>query len=242
MPKPHCDEFCHGPHPRRLSSTSTLQQTLRKGLRGLSYIGMIESALYVNIAPGTRWSGKRAVSWHVHAICWGEKRKQMRKRFARLNKQGIYRSIMPGQRGAHQKEIPRKCLTDNSRTFFADKIRYMLKPPCKAYRIYHAKNPKNGEVVSFRQFKSDLRPGDHVDLVSFDEGALPRRARRWRRGGNRDAEADQESGTGGSVLRSVRPEVASTDQPGPILLMSGGSNSTCPTHLVQKLKNSSRLP
>jgi hypothetical protein len=104
---------------------------LRKALRGLSYIGIIEPALYVNIAPGTRWSGKRALSWHVHAICWGENRKQMRKRFARLNKQGIYRSIMLGQRGAHQKEIPRKFLTDSNRTFFADKIRYMLKSPCK---------------------------------------------------------------------------------------------------------------
>jgi hypothetical protein len=140
------------------------KQTLRKGLRGLSYIGMIEPALYVNIAPGTRWSGKRAVSWHVHAICWGENRKQMRKRFARLNKQGIYRSIMPGQRGAHQKEIPRKFLTDKDRTFLADKIRYMLKSPCKAYRIYHAKNPRNREQIGFRQIKSDLRPGDHIDL------------------------------------------------------------------------------
>jgi hypothetical protein len=140
------------------------KQTLRKGLRGLSYIGMIEPALYVNIAPGTCWSGKRAVSWHVHAICWAKNRKQMRKRIARLNKQGIYRSIMPGQRGAHQKEIPRKFLKDRDRTFFADKIRYMLKSPCKAYRIYHAKNPRNGGVISFRQIKSDLRPGDHVDL------------------------------------------------------------------------------
>jgi hypothetical protein len=60
------------------------KQTLRKGLRGLSYIGMIEPALYVNIAPGTRWSAKRAVSWHVHAICRGKDREQMRKRFARL--------------------------------------------------------------------------------------------------------------------------------------------------------------
>jgi hypothetical protein len=156
--------------PRASSAASFIdihrfKQTLRKGLRGLSYIGMIEPALYVNIAPGTRWSGKRAVSWHVHAICWGENRKQMRKRFARLNKQGVDRSVMPGQRGAHQKEIPRKFLTNSDRTFFADKIRYMLKSPCKAYRIYHAKNASGaGEAISFRQVKSDLRPGDHVDL------------------------------------------------------------------------------
>jgi hypothetical protein len=109
--------------------------TLRNGLTGLSYIGMIEPALYVNIAPGIRSSRKRAVSWHVHAICWGEDPEQMRKRFARANREQVYRSITPGQCGAHQKEIPRKFLTDSNRTFFADKIRYMLKSPSKAYLI-----------------------------------------------------------------------------------------------------------
>jgi hypothetical protein len=94
----------------------------------------------------------------------------MRKRFARLNRQQVYRSIMPGQRGAHQKEIPRNFLTDSHRTFFADKIRYMLKSPCKAYRIYHVKNPRNGEQIGFRQIKSDLRPGDHVDLFHLMKG------------------------------------------------------------------------
>jgi hypothetical protein len=89
----------------------------------------------------------------------------MRKRFARLNQQEVYRSIMPGQRGAHQKEIPHKFLTDSNRTFLADKIRYMLKSPCKAYRIYHAKNGSGTEdEIGFRQIKSDLRPGDHIDL------------------------------------------------------------------------------
>jgi hypothetical protein len=100
----------------------------------------------------------------VHAICWGKDREQMRKRFARLNRQQVYRSIMPGQRGAHQKEIPRKLLTDSSRTFLADKIRYMLKSPCKAYRIYHSGNGSGTDEISFRQIKSDLRPGDHIDL------------------------------------------------------------------------------
>jgi hypothetical protein len=77
---------------------------------------------------------------------------------------------MPGQRGAHQKEIPRKFLTDKDRTFFADKVRYMLKAPCKAYRIYHAKNLRNGEAITFRQIKSDLRPGDHIDLFHLMKG------------------------------------------------------------------------
>jgi hypothetical protein len=158
------DISCCTTHDAAFVDIQQVRKKLRQGLRGLSYIGMIEPALYVNIAPGTRWSGKRAVSWHVHAMCWGEDPKQMRTRFARLNRQQVYRSIMPGQRGAHQKEIPLKFLT-NSRTFLADKIRYMLKSPCKAYRIYHAKNGSGDEdEVSFRQIKSDLRPGDHIDL------------------------------------------------------------------------------
>jgi hypothetical protein len=163
------DISCWTTHDAALVDVPRFEQTLRKGLRGLSYFGMIEPALYVNIAPGTCWSGKRAVSWHVHAICWGEDRKQMRKRFARLNQQEVYRSIMSGQRGVHQKEIPGKFLTDSNRTFFADKIRYMLKSPCKAYRIYHAKRG-NDKEISFRQIKSDLRPGDHVDLFHLMKG------------------------------------------------------------------------
>jgi hypothetical protein len=76
---------------------------------------------------------------------------------------------MPGRRGAHQKEIPAKFLTDSNRTFLADKIRYMLKSPCKAYRIYRAKNGGN-EEIKFRQIKSDLRPGDHIDLFRLMKG------------------------------------------------------------------------
>jgi hypothetical protein len=88
-----------------------------------------------------------------------------------INRQGIYRSIMPGQRGAHQKEIPAKFLTDSNRTFLADKIRYMLKSPCKAYRIYHAKNGSGTEdEISLRQIKSDLRPSDHIDLFHLMKG------------------------------------------------------------------------
>jgi hypothetical protein len=165
------DISCCTTHDADFVDVPRFRQTLRKGLRGLSYIGMIEPALYVNIAPGTRWSRKRAVSWHVHALCWGEDRERMRKRFARLNREQVYRSIMPGQRGAHQKEIPCEFLTDSGRTFFADKIRYMLKSPCKAYRIYHAKSGSDTEdEVSFRQIKSALRPGDHIDLFHLMKG------------------------------------------------------------------------
>jgi hypothetical protein len=127
---------------------------------------MVEPALYVNVAPGTRLRWKRAVSWHLHAICWGASRKQMQKRFRRLNKDAIYRGIMDGQLGAHQKQIPRKFLDGRQRTFLADKLRYMLKSPRKAYRIYKTNRvSSDGEVVPcFRQKKSDLRKGDRITL------------------------------------------------------------------------------
>jgi hypothetical protein len=47
----------------------------------------------------------------------------------------------------------------------------MLKSPCKAYRIYRAKNRSGAEdEVSFRQIKSDLRAGDHIDLFHLMKG------------------------------------------------------------------------
>jgi hypothetical protein len=104
-------------------------------------------------------------------MCSGDDREPMRKQFARLDGQEVYRSIMPGQRGAHQKEIPPKFLTDRNRTFFEDKIRYMLKSPRKAYRIYRDKNGSGTEdEISFRQIKSDLRPGDHIKLFHLMKG------------------------------------------------------------------------
>jgi hypothetical protein len=113
------------------------KRKLQAGLRGLSYVGMVEPGLYVNVAPGTRWSNKKAVSWHLHAICWGQNRRQIKKRFCRLNRDGSYLSILDSQRGTDQKEIPDARLPNNrDRTFLADKLRYLLKSPKNAYRIY----------------------------------------------------------------------------------------------------------
>jgi hypothetical protein len=127
---------------------------------------MIEPGLYVNVAPGTKLSIKRAVSWHLHAVCWGEDRSQMSKRFRRLNRDGIYRSLLDSQLGAHQKQIPDAYLANGQRMFLADKLRYMLKSPQKAYRIFKTEQvTSDGEIVPcFRQRKSDLRDGDRITL------------------------------------------------------------------------------
>jgi hypothetical protein len=63
-------------------------------------------------------------------------------------------------------DFPNAYLDDGKRTFLADKLRYMLKSPRKAYRIYQTERvTSDGEVVPcFRQRKSELRKGDHITL------------------------------------------------------------------------------
>jgi hypothetical protein len=91
----------------------------------------------------------------------------MKKRFCRLNRDGWYLSILDSQRGADQREIVDGRLFKNrERTFLADKLRYLLKSPRKAYRIYKTERvSSDGEIVPcFRQRKSELRKGDRITL------------------------------------------------------------------------------
>jgi len=84
-----------------------------------------------------------------------------------LNEEGKYLPIMHSQLGAHQKEIPDAYLRNKPhRSFLADKLRYVLKSPCKAYRVYKTEYvTEDGEVVPcFRQRKSELREGDRITL------------------------------------------------------------------------------
>jgi hypothetical protein len=91
-------------------------------------------------------------------------RTQVAERFRRLNQDGIDRSIMNGQLGAHHKQIPPKFLDNGNRTFLADKIRYMLKSPRTAYPISKREQvTSDGEILGcFRQKKSDSRKGDRI--------------------------------------------------------------------------------
>jgi hypothetical protein len=91
----------------------------------------------------------------------------MKKRFCRLNREGWYLSILDSQRGADQKEILDASLPNNrGRTFLADKLRYLLKSPKNAYRLYKTERMTcDGELVPcFRQRKSELRKGDRITL------------------------------------------------------------------------------
>jgi hypothetical protein len=77
------DVTCTTNHDASMIDISKFKRKLQAGLRGLNYVGIVEPGLYANVAPGTVWTNKKAVSWHLHAICWGETRSQMKKRFCR---------------------------------------------------------------------------------------------------------------------------------------------------------------
>jgi hypothetical protein len=167
------DVSCTTDHDAPWINIYDFKRKLQAGLRGLHYVGMVEPGLYVNVCPGTRWSNKKAVSWHLHAICWGQNRDEIKKRFCRLNRDGWYLSILDSQRGADQKEIPDARLPNNrDRTFLADKLRYLLKSPQKAYRIYKTNRvTTDGELVPcFKQKKSELRKGDRITLFHLMKG------------------------------------------------------------------------
>ena len=153
-----CDRRCCTSHQEKEIDIRGFIQRLRRGLRGVSYLGMIEPAYYVNVCEGTHVHGKRLVSWHVHLIAWGISPREMKKRISGLNKSGVLLPIADGLAAAHQ-----KCI---SRGKLADKVCYILKAPKKAYRLYKWDTiTSDGEIIpKFKQWKDDLRPGERLTL------------------------------------------------------------------------------
>jgi hypothetical protein len=153
-----CDRRCCTPHTATNINILRFMRILRRGLRGLSYLGMIEPAYYVNVCEGARIYGRRMVSWHLHLIAWGESKSEIRTRIERLNKDGILLPIADGLAAAHQKRI--------STGYLASKLAYMLKAPRKAYRLFKYEHvTSDGEIVlRFKQKKDDLRPGERLTL------------------------------------------------------------------------------
>jgi hypothetical protein len=153
-----CDRRGCTSHQEKNVDIPQFIRVLRRGLRGLSYFGMIEPALYSNVCEGTHVHGKRMVSWHGHLLAWGESKSAIRARIEGLNKEGILLPIADGLAAAHQKRI--------SKGKLASKICYILKSPKKAYRLYkyEAITP-DGEIIQrFKQKKDDLRPGERLTL------------------------------------------------------------------------------
>ena len=154
-----CDRRCCTSHRDRNIDVSGFIRMLRRGLRGLSYLGMLEPAYYVNLCQGTHAYGKRMVSWHLHLIAWGEAQRKLAKRITRLNDEGILLPIADGLPAADQRRI----LNGN----VAHRIGYVLKAPRKAYRLFkRVQITADGEIIDkFKQKKSDFRPGERVTVL-----------------------------------------------------------------------------
>jgi hypothetical protein len=153
-----CDRRCCTSHDDKNIDISRFVRILRRGLRGLSYWGMIEPAYYVNVCEGARMYGKRMISWHLHLLAWGASRAEMKTRIDTLNQQRILLPIADGLDAAHQ-----KCISKGK---LASKIAYILKGPRKAYRLFKVELvTTDGEIITrFKQKKDDLRPGERLTL------------------------------------------------------------------------------
>lgn len=134
---------------------------MRRGLRGLSYLGLMDVAYYANLAAGTRFNGKRCLFWHVHALVWGITKCEMKKHIRRLNRSGQYLAIIDGLNGALSKKVRQGTLP-----FVAG---YILKSPVNAYRVWSEEvADKYGELKPrFHQKKGRLRHGERVRLFKL---------------------------------------------------------------------------
>ena len=77
-----------------------IKRKLGGGLRGLSYIGMIEPGYYNNIYGLSGNKEKNIVSWHGHLLVWGITEKQLANQLAKIKCRST--PIMPGLCAVHQ--------------------------------------------------------------------------------------------------------------------------------------------
>lgn len=152
------DAACSTPHDVPSVDIERFKKILRCGLRGLSYIGMIEPALYTNRVAGPLGLKAKLVSWHFHAIAWGLSPRAMKQYFKRLRASGLYRPLAEGLRGAHHVRIEIGELGPS--------LGYVCKSPSNSYRQHKSDFiTKDGEIrCRFRQWKGDARKGERVVL------------------------------------------------------------------------------
>lgn len=143
-----------------------IKKKLAVGMRGLSHIGFIEPAFYVNWQADLRFSDKKCLSWHVHALVWGISSRELRRHIQDLNRSGKYRPVAFQLKGAHRKRVKQGDL--------GKVVGYILKPPVNAYRlsvvdkIDRSGQPvvtSDGEVMTrVIQKKAELRKGERITV------------------------------------------------------------------------------
>jgi hypothetical protein len=141
-----------------------IKTRLRSGLRGLSHIGLIEPAYYVNLQKGIFFE-RRCMSWHLHALVWGTSQRKLLALLQALQASGRYVSIVPGLKAVDIREVQQGDLPTVAG--------YMLKSPRSAYRVTKYDADKDGNVFRdpngeerpfYLQGKSKLRPGERITL------------------------------------------------------------------------------
>jgi hypothetical protein len=105
-----------------------IKQKLRYGLRGLSYLGIIEPAFYTNLKVDPSFQQERRLYWHLHAVVWGITKAKLRKTIRHLNRSGRYVPVVHGLKGAHSKAITQGDLPKVTG--------YVLKTPANTYRVF----------------------------------------------------------------------------------------------------------
>jgi hypothetical protein len=152
--------------PLMEADVELFKNRLRYGLREFSYFGMVEPAYYVNLQQGVRYSGKRCMFWHLHALVWGVSRKELKKRLRKLVTAGRYVAIADGLDATHVRTIKQGRLPAH--------VAYLVKSPYTAYRVsVRDRKDDNGQPITdadgvvlqqFKQGKSPLRHGDRIVL------------------------------------------------------------------------------
>jgi hypothetical protein len=137
---------------------------LRSGLRGLSHLGMIEPAYYVNLQDGI-YHQRRCMCWHLHVLVWGISERKLRALLQALQASGRYAAIAPGLNAVDVREVQQGDLPKV--------MGYILKSPWSAYRVTRYRADKHGNIRCdangeerpfYLQGKSKLRPGERVTL------------------------------------------------------------------------------
>lgn len=152
--------------PMDTADLQSIKQKLRYGLKGLSHISVIEPAFYVNLQAGVRFTEKRCMFWHLHAIVWGISSRKLGGMLGKLEASGRYLAIADGFRGTHHRKIKQGELPKVTG--------YMLKSPSVAYRVsIRDLQDKNGQPIisddgevrhRFTQGKAKLRQGERISL------------------------------------------------------------------------------
>jgi hypothetical protein len=149
-----------------------IKRKLRVGLRGLSYLAIIEPAFYTNLKVYPSFQRERRLYWHLHAVVWGTTKAKLRKIIRLLNKSGRYVPVVEGLKGAHVKTITQGDLPAV--------VGYILKSPGNTYRVFQVdrRGPDgkllvtpDGEIrARFVQRKGKLRKGQRISLFHAMKG------------------------------------------------------------------------